>query len=163
MPVENKIHQGRRTILHLVWLSFTFQPTGCLPGEFIIDQRQWSSLPRPTLFPPSFPISSFFPAVTVFSIPSCELPAQGYVKGVCRSYRALGKAPGVATKWDEGEGASPCSKCGHWAILTCCSQPPAGCATETTRGHGGGRNRVSPETWEKKSWIQNKDEAWTMQ
>lgn len=98
MPVENKIHQGRRTIPHLVWLSFTFQPTGCLPGEFIIDQRQWSSLPRPPLFPPSFPISSSFPAVTAFSIPSCQLPAQGCVKGVCKSCEALGTARGVATR-----------------------------------------------------------------
>lgn len=98
MPVENKIHQGRRTIPHLVWLSFTFQPTGCLPGEFIIDQRQWSCLPRPPLFPPSFPISSFFPAVTIFSLPSCQLPAQGCVRGVCKSYKALGKAHFVATR-----------------------------------------------------------------
>lgn len=98
MPVENKIHQGRRTIPHLVWLSFTFQPTGCLLGEFIIDQRQWSSLPRPPLFPPSFPTSSFLPAVTIFSIPSCQLPGQSCVKGVCKSSKALGKAHGVATR-----------------------------------------------------------------
>lgn len=87
MPVENKIHQGHRTIPHVVWPSFTFQLTGCVPGEFIIDQRQWSCFPRSPLLPPSFPIFSFFPAVTIFSIPSCQLPAQGYVKGVCKSYK----------------------------------------------------------------------------
>lgn len=59
---------------------------------------------------------------------------------------------------DEGEGADPCSEPGHWAFLTCCLP---GCVTERSRGHGGGRNRVSLETWEEKAWIQSKSEAWT--
>lgn len=162
MPVENKIHQGCRTIPHLVWLSFTFQHTCCLPGEFIIDQRQWSSLPKPPLFPPSFPISSFLPAVTIFSIPAYQLPAQGYVKGVCKSCKALGKACGVVTRMGMKEkgpvhaasvGTEPSSHGAH---------SPLQAVLQRAAGDIGEAEIVSPETRGKMSWIQSKDEAWTM-
>lgn len=148
MPVENKIHQGHRTIPHLVWLSFTFQPTGCLPGEFIIDQRQWSCLPRPPLFPPSFPISSFFPAVTIFSIPSCQLPAQAYVKGVCKSYKALGKVRGVATRMRVEKGPVHGARVGT-ELSSHAAHSPLQAVLQRAAGNMGEAETVSPEIWEK--------------